>query len=203
MEMARVRQFEKGETICREGEECPGVFIVGNGLVRIYKLAPSGKEHVLHLVGPGSTFLEVAAILEMDCPAHSEAIEPTTCVLLPAGPFMRALKEDHPLCLQLLGGMALRVRHFVGMLEDIVLRDALARVATHLLKAGGGQGQTVNLPSLKKHLASHLNLTSETLSRCLRQLLDAGIVQSGEGQGLRVTDAKALREVAEGMFPRV
>ena len=120
---------------------------------------------------------------------------------------MKALRENHALCLDMLGGMATRVRTFVGLLEDIVLRDALARVAKHLLntpmRENGTGGGAIHLPSLKKHLASHLNLTSETLSRCLRQLADAGIIQTESGQNLRILAAKQLQEVAEGLFPRV
>lgn len=203
LRMAQVRTFGVGERIVDQGQACPGVYIVGEGLVRIFKLSPNGKEHVLHLASPRQTFLEVASILGMDCPAFVEAIEPATCVLLPDAAFRKALAEDHPLCLQLLGGMALRVHQFVGLLENIVLRDALSRVARQLLTLSQEQGSSVSLPSFKKHLASHLNLTSETLSRCLRQLIDGGMIEAEEGGGIRIVDRAMLEEAAEGMYPRM
>ena len=203
MQMAVSKTFARGQRIVDEGQPCPGVYIIGEGLVRIYKLSPNGKEHVLHMASARQTFLEVASILGMDCPAFAEAIEDTQCTLLPDAAFRRALQEDHQLCLQLLGGMAMRVHQFVGLLEDIVLRDALARVARHLLTLREQQGDAVSLPFLKKHLASHLNLTSETLSRCLRQLIDGGMIESGEGSEIRVRDAEQLRVAAEGIYPLV
>jgi CRP/FNR family transcriptional regulator, dissimilatory nitrate respiration regulator len=203
LRMAQPKQFAKGERIADDGQDCPGVYVIGQGLVRIYKLSPNGKEHVLHLAGTRETFLEVASILGMNSPAFVEAIEDTTTILLPNDAFRRALLDDHQLCLQLLGGMAMRVKQFVHLLEDIVLRDAISRVARHLLNLSQEQGQTVNLPSFKKHLASHLNLTSETLSRCLRQLIDGQIIQTEEGGAIRVLDRQALEEVAEGMYPRL
>lgn len=201
--MAQMKRFARGERIVDQGQECPGVYIIGEGLVRIYKLSPNGKEHVLHMARAGETFLEVASILGMDVPAFVEPIEDTECVLLPDPQFSEALQGDHQLCLQLLGGMALRVRQFVGLLEDIVLRDALSRVARHLLSLSASDGGAVSLPSLKKHLASHLNLTSETLSRCLRQLIDSDMIRSGEAGEILILDREQLSEVAEGMFPRV
>ena len=59
------------------------------------------------------------------------------------------------------------------------------------------------LPTLKRHLASHLNLTSETFSRTLRRLVDAGLIAEQQGNRVRLLDREALGRVAEGMFPKV
>ena len=60
--IARLCHFRKGQVVFRENEPCPGVYVVGQGLVRVFKTGPGGKEHVLHMVGPGGSFAEVAAI---------------------------------------------------------------------------------------------------------------------------------------------
>jgi CRP-like cAMP-binding protein len=175
---------------------------VGSGLVRVFKLAPSGKEHVLHLAGPGLTFAEVAVLGEFACPAMAEALEETVCLLLPVESFMRALREDHQLSLQILSSMAMWVKSLVSLLEDIVLRDAAGRVAGYLLQAQSEQGTAISLPSLKKHIASHLNLTSETLSRTLRQLREDRLIREN-ASGLVILDAPELKRIAEGYFPRI
>ena len=195
--MAVRRDFRKGEVIFRDGEPAPGVFIVANGLVRVYKLAPTGKEHVLHLASPGMTFAEVAVLGDFPCPAFAEALEETACVLLPVEPFTKALREDHRLCLQILSGMAMWVKSLVSLLEGIVLRDALGRVAGYLLQAQADQGAVISLPGLKRHVASHLNLTSETLSRTLRQLREERLISEDES-GLVIEDTRELQRVAEG-----
>ncbi len=201
-EMARVRVFKRGERIFTQGDECPGFFCVGEGLVRVYKLAPSGKDHVLHFAEPGGTFGEVAAIIGMPAPAHSDAVKATTCAVLPTSRFQAALAENHQLSLQLLAGMAGWVKQLVGLLEDVVLRDASGRVARHLLEASpGAPGEFFQLRVLKRDLASHLNLTSETLSRTLRRLSDIGLIETAEGQRIRVIDREQLEEVARGLLP--
>jgi len=202
LEMAVHREFAKGEMIFREGDPVPGVFIVASGLVRIYKVAASGKEHVLHLCGPGSTFAEVAVLGEFACPAYAEAVEPAACVLLPAALFTKALHQDHRLCLQILTSMGIWVRSLVSLVEGLVLRDAVGRVAVYLLQADAGPGGAISLPALKKHIASHLNLTSETLSRTLRQLRDEKLIREDE-HGLVLENMEALRQLAEGFYPRL
>ncbi|HUU82086.1 MAG TPA: Crp/Fnr family transcriptional regulator [Phycisphaerae bacterium] len=199
--IARIVRFDRGRMIFREGDPCPGIYVVGTGAVRVFKLAPSGKEHVLHFAYPGMTFAEVAAIGQFDCPAFADAAEDTVCALVPRDEFRRLVDEDHGFCIEMMAGMARWVRDLVGLLEDVVLRDATARVARHLIQSDttGGRGDFV-LPMRKRDLASHLNLTSETLSRTLRRLVDCGLIQMHDQQ-LRIRDLPKLQEVADGMPP--
>jgi CRP/FNR family transcriptional regulator, dissimilatory nitrate respiration regulator len=202
--IARVGRCAKGTTIFRQGDECPGLYCVDVGLVRVYQLAPNGKEHVLHFAESGMTFAEVAVIGDFSCPAFAEALEDTVYLLLPAHEFRALLHKHHPLCLELLLGMSHWIRQLVGLLEDLVLRDALGRVAGYLLRIDAGSGGgSFALPVLKKDLASHLNLTSETLSRSLRRLSEGGLIAASDGQQITVVDRAALADVAEGLLPDV
>ncbi len=201
--IAHLQNIAKAEIVFREGEPCPGVFIVGRGLVRVFKTGAGGKEHVLHMVSPGNTFAEVAAVGGFECPASAEAVEPTVCAVLPSDRFRRLLQDDHELCLALMSGMSLWVRHLVGLMEDVVLRDAAGRLARYLLDTDRADDGTIALPGLKRHVASHLNLTSETFSRTLRRLVEAGLVDQPDNTRIRVLQPDQLRQVANGLFPRV
>ena len=75
--------------------------------------------------------------------------------------------------------------------------DAAGRLARHILKAATGKG-TFTLAMRKKDLASHLNLTSETLSRTLRRLADEGLIETTSQHQLRVLNRDGLSEIAEG-----
>ena len=200
--MARLRKYAKGETVFREGDECPGVFAVGTGLVRVFKISPAGREYVLHLVGPGNTFAEVAAIGGFNCPANAEALAPTTCALLPADLFRKAIEEDHRLCREMMLGLTVWVRQLIATIEDIALRDAAGRLARFLLESKQDALGEVRLPSLKRHLASHLNLTSETLSRTIRRLADGGLIVEVGRNRVRILAPKRLRQMAQGQFPQ-
>ncbi len=200
LKMATPQRFVSGELIFRQGDPCPGLFLVGTGLIRIFMLAPTGKQQILHQATPGGTFAEVAAIGQFACPAFAEAALDSECLLLPNDQFQRALQEDHSLCLQLLGGLAGRVHRFVELLEDMTLRDAAGRVARFLLNAADTDSDRVLWPGLKKDLANQLNLTSETFSRTLRRLHDAGIVISTPGQDLQIASRERLKQISDGLF---
>ncbi len=197
------REFRKNQSIFRQGDECPGIYVVDSGMARVFKTGAGGKEHILHMVGPRHTFGEVAAIGGFPCPAHAEAIAATKCVLVPLEPFQREIRRDHQLCLEMMTGLSLWVRRLISLMEDLVLRDALGRTAQFLLESDTDASGAVCLPSLKRHVASHLNLTSETFSRTLSRLIEAGLVVEMAGHRVQLRDREKLREVSNGQFPVV
>ena len=177
------------------------MFVVGSGLIRVFKLAPSGKEQVLHLAGPGATFAEAAVIGGFACPAFAQAVEASEVAVIPVAEFTAFLRRDHQGCIDLLAGLASWLHHVVDLLEDLTLRDAAGRLARHLLAAAGAGGRVV-LPSMRKHLAAQLNLTPETLSRTLRRLDEDGCIAS-ERDAITVKDRARLEAVSEGLYPNL
>lgn len=197
--ISRLRETVRGERLFSPGDEATDLCVVVSGLVRVFKTSPAGKEHTLHLCGPGATFAEVAAMDGFPVPAFVEVVEPARLVCIPAPGFRALLDHDHALCRQLLPGLAMWVRHLVGLLEDIVLRDATARVARWVMDAADSDGIAV-MPAGRRHLALHLNLTPETLSRTLRRLLDDGCLATA-GEHLQIRVPARLHQAAQGAFP--
>ena len=57
---ASLKKVRKGEQIFTEGLDAAAFFIVVSGKVKIYKLSSDGKEHTLHIHGPGDLVAEAA-----------------------------------------------------------------------------------------------------------------------------------------------
>jgi CRP/FNR family transcriptional regulator len=116
------------------------------------------------------------------------------------------LVEDHELCLGIMTSMTVWVRRLVTLMEDVTLRDAAGRLARFLLdlaKTKNAADGIVRLPGMKRHVASHLNLTGETFSRTLRRMIEAELIAEVDKDHLRLLQPKKLRQVAEGMFPKL
>ena len=176
------RDYSTNEVIFKQGDQPVGVFIVETGKAKIYRTGDNGSQHVLHLCVPGDSFAEVAVFADFQLPASAQAIKPTRCVLIPAADFCGLLDQRHELCRQMLAGMAFWTRHFTELLDDIVLRDAADRVLSYLQSLPRNASGAIELPSTKKDVANHLNLTSETFSRVLRRLTDEGAIAPRDDQ---------------------
>lgn len=185
---AKVDDFAAGELIFKQGERCHGVYIVETGVVRVYCQGDEGHEHVLHLCGPGQSFAEVAVFADFDLPANAAAVEPTRCLLIPAEIIQNQIATNHDFCRQMVASMAFWTRHFTELLGDIVLRDASDRILSYLQSLPRDSTGMVDLPGPKKHIANHLNLTSETFSRTLRRLADRNQIEITSGRGIRVVN---------------
>ncbi|WP_413433335.1 Crp/Fnr family transcriptional regulator [Crateriforma spongiae] len=196
-DMGRRCRYRAGETVFQQQTPCPGIFVVDRGLVRVFRSGPNGQQHVLHLCGPNQTFAEVAAIGGFPLPASATAAESTECVLIPTDRLHTELSSNHALCHQLLTGMAFWVRHFVQLVEDIALRDAMSRVTRLLCDLPCDANGRIALPGSKKDIANHLNLTSETFSRVLRRLMEKQVIESEGSRAIRVLDADALGDISD------
>jgi CRP/FNR family transcriptional regulator len=87
----------------------------------------------------------------------------------------------------------------IALLEDVVLRDATGRLARFLLESELDEDGLVRLPGLKRYVASHLNLTSETFSRTLGRLIEAGLVVDLDNNRVQIRDRERLQALSDGM----
>lgn len=168
--------FVAGEIIFLEGEESAGLWVLKEGRVKAFKLSPDGQEFILRFFSPGDTFNELAAFDLGPNPASTMAITDVTAWVIPAPVFTAALKHDHELSLNVLHGMARRVRELVGRMEDLALHPVTARLARFLLEQI--ENPSLAHPAVTRVLiANHLATTPESISRSLRALEEAGAIR--------------------------
>ena len=74
----QTRHFAAAENIFLEGETAAGLWLVEVGRVKIYKINPDGEEHILHFLGAGNTFNDIAALDGGANPANAAALSDTT-----------------------------------------------------------------------------------------------------------------------------
>jgi len=197
-EITRVVEATRRDVLFREGEPVEGIFVLLSGRVKIYKLSPDGKEHILHVVRPGQAFAEAAVFMPGGYPAYAEALQKSRALLLPKQPFLDLLRQEPAISLNIIATLSRYLKQFADRIEDLSLKDVSARLARWLLATAREKGRDFwDLEVTKGELASQLGTVSETLSRTLRKFQDAGWLQV-RGRFVKILDRGALQGVAEG-----
>ena len=144
------KTISKGTFILREGEICQHAFFVENGLLRVYTIDETGKEHIIQF-SPENWFFSDRSSLYFNEPSSYfvEAIEDSIILFLPKNFFdndspeiLRCLNDrllnNHIRHMQmritmLLGANAeQRYLEFVNMYPDLMLRVPQWMIASYL-----------------------------------------------------------------------
>ena len=83
----RQRHCEKGELLFSEGDVAAGFYVLAEGRVKVYKLSPDGKERILHIVQPGTSFAEAAIFGDGHYPAYAEPLQTSRLLFSRNGSF--------------------------------------------------------------------------------------------------------------------
>lgn len=194
------QEIKRNQPIFSEGEKAAGLYIVVSGSVKIYKLSFDGKEQILHILGAGEPFAEVAVFAGTTYPANAMTMEKSRVFFIPRQAFLELIGRYPSLAMAMLATLSLRLRQFAGMIESLSLKEVPGRLATHLLLLSDQNkgAATVELAIAKTQLAAYLGTIPETLSRILSKLSKAGYIAS-DGAVITLVDRQGLEELAEGV----
>lgn len=193
--IAVVKTFQRGETIFFEGDKGIGFYMVGEGKVKIFKVSPSGKEHILHIFGEGEPFGEVPVFHGQPFPATAEALMKTSTIFFPRNKFVLLVEENPSIALNMLAVLSFRLRKFANQIENLSLKEVPARLADYLVYLSQEQNDrdVVELDISKGQLASLLGTIPETLSRIFAKMSDEGLIQVN-GRKITLLDKQGLKE---------
>ncbi|MFC1811426.1 Crp/Fnr family transcriptional regulator [Thermodesulfobacteriota bacterium] len=190
--------YDKGKTVFIEGDDCKGFYIVADGSVKIYKVSFEGKEHILHIYGPGNPFGEVPVFSGMKFPANAQTLLKSHLLFFPKAAFVDLISGNPSLSLNMLAVLSMRLRQFTVQIENLSLKEVPGRLASYLIYLSEEQ-QTEELVSLtisKGQLASLLGTIPETLSRIFTKMNHQNLIEVS-GREIRILDRVGLEDLAE------
>lgn len=196
-EIAVMQTFARGDLLFEAGVEATGFYAPVEGRVKIYRLSPSGKEQILHIFGPGEAFGEVPVFQGSTFPAHGQALDDLTVLFFRRSAFREMLRNDPDMAMAMLALLSQRLRILVNKIDDLSLKEAPSRVASHLLLLRASQdSDTIRLDLPKGQIAYYLGTIQETLSRIFKKFSEQGIIEIN-GKDIIILDPEELESIAE------
>jgi CRP-like cAMP-binding protein len=176
-----VCQLTPGEIVFRQGEPAARFFLVLSGVMRLYRLSPSGEEKVVDLVRSGGLFAEAVFFMGAHYPVHAAALDHVRLVCFEFEDLNACLKSSTDLSFRLMAGMAKRIHSLVNEIDRLTLGNACQRLAFYLLDnaqedpSGGPVKLKLKVP--KSVVAARIGVKPETLSRLFAKLKDARLLE--------------------------
>jgi len=192
------RHFQRGEMLFSEGDSCTGLFLVALGKIRIFKLSPAGREQVLAVEGPGSSFAELPVFDGGNYPASASALEDTEVLFISRKDFQNFCREHPDVALKVIAVVGSRLRRLVGIIEELsftTVRQRLIALILRLVQTSGTatkEGVHVELPMTHQDLAAELGTVRELVSRNLTRLQAEAFLEV-DGRKIIVRDLAALK----------
>ena len=193
------RQFGRGETLFSEGDECRGLFVVAAGKIRIFKLSAAGREQVLAIEEPGSSFAELPVFDGGVYPASASALEETEVLFISRKDFQNYCREHPEVALKVLAVVGSRLRRLVAIIEDLSFTTVRHRLISLLLRLADTsgtatkQGVRLELSETHQDMAAELGTVRELVSRNLSRLQAEGLLEIS-GRMILVKDLPGLKK---------
>jgi CRP/FNR family transcriptional regulator len=192
------RRYDRDELLFNEGDACRGLFVVGRGKILIFKVSASGREQILSVEGPGSSFAELPVFDGGKYPASARASEESEVMFISRKDFQEFCREHPEVGLKVIAVVGSRLRRLVGIIEDLsftTVRQRLIGLIVRLAQASSkrsSDGVQVELNKTQQDLAAELGTVRELVSRNLGRLQAEGYLEV-DGRNIIVKDLSALK----------
>jgi len=211
LEISSAATYEKGAVLFAEGEESRGVFVLGNGKVKLSASSASGKSLILRISEPGEVVGLPSAISGKPYAATAEVLEATQASFIPRDAFLDFLRRH--------GAAALKVAEILSDIYHATYQEVrylgltssaaekLARFILDLAEAHERTperehgAQRVTLTLTHEEIAERIGASRETVTRVLAGFRRKKLVET-HGSSLSVTNRGGLEKVAHARAGR-
>jgi CRP/FNR family transcriptional regulator, dissimilatory nitrate respiration regulator len=190
------KSYLKNEIIFRERELADKLFMVCDGVVKIFKSNAQGQEHILHIMSKNSIIAEVPMFAGGRYPANCVALSDSILFAIPRQKFVSLIKSDPQVALNILALQAERLREFACKIEQLSLRTTEQKFLNFLVN----NAYTENNITIAKtnnlniqELANYLGTARENLSRIINRLINNKVIKKCKDGFILNHSVKALQ----------
>ena len=196
------RSYPKGQILVFADETPEYIFYITKGRVRKYDVSYRGDEVIVNIFKPPAFFPMSEAINHTPNKYFYKTETVTELHIVPIEAALAFLKDNPDVMFDLLSRIYRGVDGLLGRLVHLMSGSAKSRLLYELLiecRRFGARGEQGNytLDITEVDLAARAGMSRETVSREMKQIKAAGLVEL-DGKNIIVKDLAALEEKVEG-----
>ncbi|HJV84583.1 MAG TPA: Crp/Fnr family transcriptional regulator [Noviherbaspirillum sp.] len=200
-EMACERRLPDRAVLHRKGDQPDGIYLVIEGCIRATSSAPDGREALLALLEPGTSFGESSALEGSPRGYDASAQGDTWLLVIPTEKLTALLEAQPELYRYFIPLLCQRIRLSTLLLESNALQSLKERLARRLLLISQNMLQgRVEEPRGMLHLSQEalsqmLGTSRQSINKVLGELEKDGLVERQYGC-IKLRDMAALQHLA-------
>lgn len=187
------RKYSKGQLIYLQDEPAPGLFLLRQGRVQVYRMTSTGKRLELATIQAGTFFGEVPLQGETVHYASAEAVEDVMVGIVSRQQLEQIIREWPVVGLRLISELSRRMNLDASRLEELAYQSAPARLAAALLRLHQEGGDCM-ITMTHQELGEVTGLLRETVTKMLNEFRGAGLVELHRGR-IHLQDVTGLQRL--------
>jgi CRP/FNR family cyclic AMP-dependent transcriptional regulator len=193
------RTFQRDETIVAQGDSSISVGLVDVGHAAVKVATPRGASVMVTVLGPGSSFGEIAEITRKGRTATLVALDDVTVRILPGGVFEELRHRNPGIDRALLVSLAARLDDLSAQLAASAYETVESRSERRLVELAESfaepRGASASIPLTQDDIAGIVGATRPVVRQVLEALADEGLISVTPGR-VDVPDIEVLRRHA-------
>lgn len=187
-QLSSVKEFKKDNMLFFEGDIPKNLYILIEGVLRVFKSDFKGNEVVLKYFHPVSLIAELANLDHIPYPASAVFEEDGKVLVVNFKIFEQEFFKNHDVLLSIIKSLTKKLKGLEEVIARGLTMDSTSRVAKFIY-----ENENLFLELRQNKISGILNITPETMSRVLKKFKDSGIIESRDRK-FRVIDKKKLED---------
>ena len=194
------RIIKKGENIFEEGENVNGIFCIKDGICKLTKLSPNGKDHIVKLVTKGELLGQRSMISDEPANLSAIALEDMQVCFIPKNEVMGFFDKNNQFSMNVMkticGDLKVSDEHMVNMAQKSV-KERLAETLIYLYENfGTNTDGTLKVQLSRDELASMIGTATESCIRLLSDFNKLGLIEL-LGKKIVLKDINKIKKLAD------
>ncbi len=192
---------KKGEAIFSEGEKLNGVFCVRDGVSKLSKLSPNGKDQIVKLATQGAVLGQRSVIAEETSNLSAVAVKDMEVCFIPKNIIEETLNSNPDFAVEVLRHMAHDLKEADDVIVNMSQKTVKQRVAEAFIYLRDNFGEDkegyLSLTLSREDIANVVGTATESAIRIISDFKKLGLIKTS-GKMIGIYDEKRLLEMAKG-----
>ena len=194
------KMVKKGEVLFEEGETVNGVFCVKDGVCKMTKLSPNGKDQIVKLATKGELLGQRSLISDEPANLSAVALEDMQVCFIPKSEILGFFNENNKFSMNVMKTICGDLKDADDIMVNMAQKSVKERLAHTLLYLeetfGTNPDQTLKLQLSREEIASIIGTATESCIRLLSDFNKLGLIGL-EGKKIRLIDKLKLKRLGE------